>query len=172
MSTDKSVSKSKRAATDLFEGLEDIRTKIVLTLQELSVIERAPVSMSIATDRVDIWLASLRNEDALKLFVQRFMFPAYRAPTPTDALEFMMGILSQMARGETLKLLTSNYGETLKGLSDADRKTRFDKTAADLLALELSEEAIIRNAEQLGLDVLRRPDADPRAVLATAEELA
>ncbi len=166
-----SVSKSKRGAKELFDGLEEIRTKVILASNDLSIIERAPVSLAIATERVDRWLESLHDDELLKSFVHRFMFPTFNAPTPPEALDFMMGILSQMARGEMLKLLTGCYGEDIKGLSDDDRKERHTKKSAEILALELAEEAIIRNAEDLGLDVLRRSDADPRAVLAVKEDL-
>lgn len=166
-----SVAKSKRGAKELFTGLEEIRTKVILASNDMSDIERAPVSLAIATERVDRWLEGLHDNELLKGFVQRFMFPSFNAPTPAEALDFMMGILSQMARGEMLKVLTSCYGENLNGLSDDDRKSRIIKKSAELLALELSEEAVIRNAEELGLDVLRRPEADPRAVLAVKEDL-
>lgn len=166
----KSVSKSKRAGADLFEGLEDIRLKIALARATISELERAPVALSIASDRIDTWLAALHNDDALKIFVRRFVFPTYRAPQPAEALDFIMGVLSQMARGEMLKLLTAIYGEA-EGLFDADRKSSIDAKAAELLSLELAEEAIIRNAETLGLELQRRPDADPRAVLARQENL-
>lgn len=166
----KSVSKSKRAGDDLFEGLEDIRLKVTLTRAAIEELERAPVALSIASERVDTWLANLHNEEALKIFVRQFMFPSYRAPQPAEALDFIMGILSQMVRGEMLKLLTSSYGE-IEGLTDADRKSRISEKAAELLALELAEEAVIRHLEELGLDILRRSDADPRAVLASKESL-
>lgn len=166
-----SVSKSKRGAKELFDGLEEIRTKVVLASHEMSIIERAPVSLALATERVDHWLKSLHDDDLLKGFVHRFMFPTFNAPTPPEALDFMMGVLSQMVRGEMLVILTGCYDENLKGLSDDDRKARIIKKAAEILALELAEEAVIRNAEELGLDVLRRSDADPRAVLAAKEDL-
>ncbi|NSZ82937.1 hypothetical protein G6L97_00760 [Agrobacterium tumefaciens] len=166
----KSVSKSKRAGADLFEGLEDIRLKVVLTRAAIGELERAPVALSIASDRVDTWLADLHKEETLKLFVRRFMFPSYRAPQPAEALDFMMGILSQMVRGEMLKLLTANYGD-IEGLTEADRKSQIEAKTAEALALELSEEAIIRHLEDLGLDILRRFDADPLAVLASKESL-
>ncbi|WP_421477505.1 hypothetical protein [Agrobacterium tumefaciens] len=166
----KSASKSKRAGADLFEGLEDIRYQVALTQAKIGEVERAPVALSIASERVDTWLADLHNEDALKIFIRRFIFPTYRAPQPAEALDFIMGILSQMVRGEMLKLLTASYTD-FEGMTDADRKSRISEKMTELLALEMQEEAVIRHLEKLGLDIIRRQDADPRVVLASKESL-
>jgi len=47
-------------------------------------------------------------------------------------------------------------------------KKRADLAAldADLLAAEMAEESLIRSAEASGIEITRRRDADPRAVLA------
>ena len=50
-------------------------------------------------------------------------------------------------------------------LDDATRATKLATIAADMLAVEREEEALIVQAEQAGNQILRRPDADPRAVL-------
>lgn len=57
------------------------------------------------------------------------------------------------------------------GLSDADRAARLTTLYADLLKNERMEESLIEAAELLGMDVMRRPDADPRAVLGLADDV-
>lgn len=52
------------------------------------------------------------------------------------------------------------------GLTAAERATRLSKADAHLLELSLAEEAIIRACEAAGMVVMRRAEADPRAVLA------
>jgi hypothetical protein len=50
-------------------------------------------------------------------------------------------------------------------LSDSERARREAETLADLFALEVEEEKFIAQAHDAGADILRRPTADPRAVL-------
>lgn len=52
-----------------------------------------------------------------------------------------------------------------RALSAEQRRARLDEIAADMLAVEREEEALIEMAEAEGLVVHRRSDADPRAVL-------
>ncbi len=51
------------------------------------------------------------------------------------------------------------------------RAKKLTRAQADLLALELAEEAAIRALEAAGLPVMRRPDADPRVLLASDTSL-
>ncbi len=59
----------------------------------------------------------------------------------------------------------------LQGLDAEDRDAQLAKIEAECLACELAEEAIIRDLEEDGVAPLRRPDADPRALLADSREL-
>lgn len=52
------------------------------------------------------------------------------------------------------------------GPSAADRAARLSALDAELLELEAAEEKAIRALESQGVEVIRRGDADPRAVLA------
>jgi hypothetical protein len=58
--------------------------------------------------------------------------------------------------------------ERAEALSPAERDKRLADLAASLLSLERREEALIDRAAADGQEVLRRPDADPRAVLTVA----
>jgi len=54
----------------------------------------------------------------------------------------------------------------------ATQETELARIDAELLDAELAEEGVIRDLEASGFDMLRRPDADPRALLAADEVLA
>jgi hypothetical protein len=56
------------------------------------------------------------------------------------------------------------------GLDAAARKAEHDRLAREMLALEREEENVIASAEDAGLSMARRPDADPRAVLGLDDE--
>jgi hypothetical protein len=70
-------------------------------------------------------------------------------PTLVDAIEREIDELSDDARALTAE----------------QRREKLNEIAADMLAVEREEEALIEVAEGEGLAVLRRLDADPRAVL-------
>ncbi|OWY18253.1 hypothetical protein B6V73_00080 [Thioclava sp. JM3] len=52
------------------------------------------------------------------------------------------------------------------GVSEAERKSQLALLKEELLAAERAEEMAVRAAEEAGFDIVRRADADPRAVLA------
>lgn len=56
-------------------------------------------------------------------------------------------------------------------LTDEQRSQRIKKILSDLLATEREEEDFIQLANEMGADVLRRADADPRAVLGLSSDL-
>jgi hypothetical protein len=55
-------------------------------------------------------------------------------------------------------------------LNAAARQAEHDRLSREMLALEREEEAVIAAAEDAGLSIARRPDADPRAVLGLDDE--
>jgi hypothetical protein len=57
------------------------------------------------------------------------------------------------------------YGSQ-EGVSDAERAIQIQKLERTLLDLEMTEESLIRAGEESGLKIIRRVDADPRAVMA------
>lgn len=59
----------------------------------------------------------------------------------------------------------------LEGIAADEKAAALAKIDADLLAAECAEEAVIRDLEREGAGPLRRPDADPRALLAHESEL-
>ena len=90
--------------------------------------------------------------------IQRNQFGFMCAVAPAGVFEFL-------ARG-----LDAAYAEG-PGLTAAERATRLAKADARLLELSLAEEAAVRALEAAGMAVARRPDADPRAVLAADSDL-
>lgn len=85
--------------------------------------------------------------------IQRNQFGALCAVAPA-------GMFAFLARN-----LDAAYAEG-PGLTAAERATRLAKADARLLELSLAEEAAVRALEAAGMAVMRRADADPRAVLA------
>ena len=89
----------------------------------------------------------------------------------TDAL---LGLLVATAMPILRQIVAGQLTDLTEGREMMDGATRAKKLArneAQLLDLELAEEAAIRAMEAAGIDVARRPDADPRALLAADASL-
>jgi hypothetical protein len=67
-----------------------------------------------------------------------------------------------------LQRVAEAYEQHGPGLTAAERAAELARIDADLFDLECQEEALCRAAEAAGQEIDRRPDADPRAVLARA----
>lgn len=72
---------------------------------------------------------------------------------------------------QALTMRLDNVYSKKSGLTDEERAAAIGAADRNLFALEMAEEGLIREAERAGIDVLRRADADPRAVLAADEVL-
>ncbi|AXQ93004.1 hypothetical protein LV780_03765 [Cereibacter azotoformans] len=91
-------------------------------------------------------------------------------------IDNVRGVLlaSPTVRAEIRAVVEGQLRDRLNGLEPMDPETRRKKLGraqADLLALEMAEESAIRMMERAGLPVMRRPDADARALLAADASL-
>lgn len=167
----KIVGRSKRGTVDLSEGLEAIRVSIALAKEDRSAIARMPVSAEEAASRAEAWVANLGKSTPLDAIASRLIQPDWREPASSDTLGVVISVLQEQIGAALLSSISSLYGKAKAGVSASDRAAAIAKHDMQILDLELSEEAIIRAAEAAGIDVLRRADADPRAVLARKEDL-
>lgn len=158
------VEQSAMGGQALMGPLEDIRRKIVITHQAISDAHQVPVSQDEALARLDEWIASVSNTSIAVNFAGRFTSPVFRMPASVVPPELLSAAMCGPLRDMVAEKISEEYG-TSDGLSAADRARRIEQMTRQLLELELAEEAIIRKAEDAGIDVLRRMDADPRAVL-------
>lgn len=63
------------------------------------------------------------------------------------------------------------YATNETGIDDAERARQLAKIDDHIFDCELAEEAALRAAQEAGIAIPRRPDADPRAVLARDTDL-
>lgn len=165
-----SINKAKRGASDLIEALDSTRAAIQELSTERLTISHSPVSEAEAVGRIEAWLRDVSARTALRDLAKRFMEPSLRLPPqPLDLDLIAAASLGQL--GAALVATVRQMSEAGDGLTASERSSRLQLLDEQLFNLELSEESIIRSAERLGLDVLRRPKADPRAVLAHDEVL-
>jgi hypothetical protein len=170
-----------KTVTDLHGEVERTRARRSELLAERTKIDRAPVSLDVATQRIDEYLAALASEPGA--MTHRFLRPGANG---SDLADVTLGLMDGPTRGvgardilrslafldrERLRLaLVADAKAALEasggGLSERERTEALAAIEAELLELEVAEELAIREAEDAGHEGLdRRGDAEPRVVL-------
>lgn len=93
---------------------------------------------------------------------------AARMPVYTAEAPNALAILAWLNRDQLIAAIEAEIDDVSEdgvALTDLQRAQQVAEVRADRLAVEREEEALIETAATQGLDLLRRPDADPRAVL-------
>lgn len=174
MGTIKKLLAGATAATrDLTTGIDDLRAKRLVVLDEIARIESLPEPIE------DVFAAIDRDLDtmAAKALDAIYLPALLRASPPrlenpgTDA---MVGLLIAANRDAFATILRDHVAaryDGIKAMAPAARADALATLAADLADLERAEESLIRTAEAAGFAPLRREDADPDVLLLADEEL-
>lgn len=174
MGTLKKLLAGATAATrDLTTGIDELRAKRLIILDEIARIEALPEPID------DVYAAIDRDLDAMTARAAESIYmPALLRASPprlenpgTDA---MIGLLVAANRDAFTKILRDHVAASYEGvevMAPAARADALATLAADLADLERAEEALIRTAERAGFAPLRREDADPDVLLLADEEL-
>lgn len=147
-------------------SLTSIRDRIGKLNARARTIAKAPVTVEAALARVDEQIAQQKARLAERMpLPEHFCRPDRTGPEMLD-----IGVVLKFQQidqaGEFLKNQVSAHLQGVETMDQTDREAKLAKISRERLDLELSEEAIIRQAEAIGLDIGRRSDADVRAVLA------
>jgi hypothetical protein len=152
---------------DTIARIETIRGKIDATKARRREIEFAPLprveSVSLIRETIAKSAAEWRAD---------FSLSAVRAypPAPLGALRLDDVPLAAVAPDALEKTLVAALDAAPRdypdGLPARERPAALAAIDAEILALEIDEEQVICDAEQIGQVIDRRPDADPRAILA------
>ncbi|SIP89866.1 hypothetical protein SAMN05880590_10177 [Rhizobium sp. RU35A] len=158
---------SREASQQLGRGVADIRSHIVALKLERKRIAALPVDQDETFARIDR-LVDVATEAARQLYPTPadMVRPDYQ-PKPV-ALKPELLLLAQMGAeiGQRMKAEALEFYKANPGLDAATRADRIRSVDRKILDAELAEESMIRSAEAAGFPILRRRDADPRAVLA------
>ncbi len=84
----------------------------------------------------------------------------------------MCALFGDTIRDSLLKAYDELTAGATPGLPAAERRTRRAALDAEIYALEREEESVIELLEAEGVDIQRRPDADPRAALGLPDKAA
>ncbi len=158
---------SKAAADEINSGIVSIRSRIADLQEEVRTVANSPVPIDQALSRVDEWVG-ISTAQYLKMAPQPSEFAAssgnYRMPGFKPDVTLVWLLADKLA--VEAKRHVSDYYRHLTPLSDEERDLRLAALDRKLLDCELTEESMIRQAEDAGFPICRRDDADPRAVLA------
>ena len=151
--------------------LDQTRAKIRALQAERAEVETAPISRSECEARIAAIFDGLPNDQLLD------PAPAGLANGSFDQAELehmlsMPGLLVAAFSDQITQYLLKVYDRQTTGaepgLPLAERRAKLKDLDAEIHALEVSEERTIEALETEGVDVQRRPDADPAIALGFA----
>ena len=156
-------------------GLESIRQQIVGIRQQIAEITGQPLTAAEIADAVnrtvDGWASRVDGGwIGINIANGRAVDPAMLT-TAAAGEEDKLTCLLAWLHGDTLKekLLSASLPFASDGMSLAARAERVREMEGEVHQLEIEEEAAVCALEARGLDVYRRPDADPAIVLGIDE---
>lgn len=187
----KKLTGTRNAVTGALDDLDVIRAAIATKKTEIEALHRAPIPVSEALEQFDRWAAGKAEQAVQSLRPELLSDPAnvsgemrlpdlsYRldgeiARADHRADEILYGLILATAMPAVRSIVEERIEAATAGrecLTAAERVERIAKAEAELLHLELSEEATVRALEGAGLPVERRADASPRAVLCAQASL-
>lgn len=169
---------TRDAGGKLRQAISEIRGRIRELRDERHRVEHRPPPIDIVQNRADEFVRShaARANDKLPGITRALLAPPgrYKQPSVTsdEHGSLLLASLGDMLAAKLKADVAADYdeqGET--GISDADRADELERLDQQLLDAELAEESLLRSGEEAGFAIHRRPDADPRAVLADEESL-
>jgi hypothetical protein len=149
--------------------LDDVRREIAGAQQKIRELEQRQVPVAVAlqrlehaiADRGSRWLASARPEEFL-LPVANIGDTAFSRVAKHDPLDIACSLFPDRVFQVLAERLSS---QAAGGIEDGQRRGEIKKLREQLAKLEMSEERLVVDLEMEGVDVDRRPDADPLIVL-------
>ncbi|MDP2779841.1 hypothetical protein [Devosia sp.] len=158
------------ASRALVSGVELLRRQIQELREQRRTTSLAPVDEAEARRRLDSWVSDMRGQVLEQLSPAMFTAPDYQPRTPPANSPITTSAIAVLLGEMYSELIARQYSQ-VSGITDDERKAALRQIDADILDAEMTEESIIRNAEQAGISIMRRRDADPRAVLAFDADL-
>jgi len=144
--------------------LEKTRARIAELSAELAVLQRAPLARADIEAAIKAHVAELAAQARPTIDTAgglRITWPARATAVQTLAWLDPAALAAAIAH-EIPPSVGKGKG---KGVSESERASATKRLKSELLAIEREEEALVTLALANGVDAVRRPMADPRAVL-------
>jgi len=169
-------SKIKEAIGGAREELDTVRQKISARKAERTSTTNAPMTKDESLGQLDQLIAAAAaryDRDIAPGYLTR---PCSNLDLAFEVAERANSAVSKRAwenpgaeKERLTRVLHKFWEQNPPGLPSPERRQRIAALDAEILELERAEEAMIVAAAEHGIDLERRGDADPRAVIGTAE---
>ena len=161
------------AAREARDAVAETRDDLLAAKSHRARLASAPVPMVEAVAALDLGLDALVADCASAVPLANLVMPARQSQLvvydhPKAAIAIAAAAGAAQLRSTIIGRLEEFYRDKAPLTREA-REAAVTRADAEILALELAEETLIRRAEADGLRILRRHDADPEAVLATLD---
>ncbi|RKQ73487.1 hypothetical protein [Oceanibaculum indicum] len=171
----------KKAIIEFHDALAALRDRITDIKSEIAMVEQAAPSLEEVEAKIDQWIAQrASNWDCLgRTFATAtgtgptVDYDPFRASDVHEVNRLPLALCALVPE----RIKAAMMGDARAALDVApmqltapERHEKLQQLRSDLFAMEVDEERMICDAEEAGLDVDRRPDADPRAVLAVDDQ--
>ena len=177
MSLSKLFARQKSATRDLVDGLEKLRVNNLVLRDQAEGLRRLPVDRKRAIAAVDAGIAALAGQYDDRHLIGGLTRPMDGHPhlaldrLPANmAPAFLAVVVPDLLRAALIERVDGFYADR-EDPPENQRAKLIAQLEAEIADLEAAEEGLIRQAERSGLPILRRADADPRAVLAADTSL-
>ncbi|RAO75789.1 hypothetical protein [Dyella jiangningensis] len=162
----------------LREKIDEIRERVSGLKSERVQVEQSSISKGEAMARLDEWLADLRERGriATQCLMSRDrstpviihdanISEARRTVDMRDASSALVFLFHDSVRKTLAAEVETLYADETDAVESKAYDKRLSDLDRDLLALEMEEERLISYAENAGVIIHRRADADPRVLL-------
>jgi hypothetical protein len=169
------VAAIQKAMSSATASITEIRETIATLKAEREAVRSAPVPLTEALPQIDKMLAYWAH-DGQSGGVGRIAVAAMQGQLPNvelhspratvaDTLALLVPLLQTHLRDAFFAELEAHYAESPPGLPADERRRRLAELDAEIARLEVLEEEAIQAAASGGLEIARRPDASPAALL-------
>jgi len=173
---------ARNNGNDVSEHVAKLRRERERLTAEREALEKAPLSRGEAEKQLEQRITELAGRvqfDVAPLVSLPSVAPQRRSlmqrsepRVGMDAEELLAATLAHVwpdrVRQQGREALNAYYATHAEGLAQPARRAAVEKIDRQLTAIEVEEETVIRDAEERGISLDRRPDADPAIVLAAA----
>lgn len=150
--------------------ITELRIQRVALLDRLEALRASPIALREAESRIDALLDQAERDAREWLSFESLVSVSggSRVNLDTAATRTPLGLQLVLGgrpaiRAALLKEAAALIGD--RGVDEAVREGTERKIRAEILVVEIAEEAICRDAEAVGAPIVRRPDADPAVFL-------
>jgi hypothetical protein len=159
-----------KASETVVAALAGVRDQIAGVQQELAAVRKAPLRRSSQLEAVRSFLSRLEQQVRPRVaFDARGAARVLWNEDIVAGKDDVLGLLAFVLGTDTLSAAFTRElereGEDVAALSPLEREKRLSELSVSLLALERLEEALVLRAASEGIELARRGDASPLAVL-------